>query len=292
MHCQGAPRDLGLDQGTALRDEIRAAVGGDTVRGRLLALRPDPATESLHRDVRRYFPHQAEWLESMARAAGVPQRALVRALAANAASATPPVLAYSGAAGTRLAVPAPPRAILRTVHPEGRFAAAELARPTATTPSAGVNEAGLALAVVPRPLSPSRFRAPVMLFARDCLDRFDAVEPALEWCLSRPAAIGGALLLADATGTLVGVDASAPERRPIPAIGGWLALGAACGEEPELQKTAEIEGAEELDSALAATLASVAPVPGVSLLVDPVGRRLRVPGEEWIRVEPTGSDGA
>jgi len=285
VHCEGAPRDLGQDQGRQLRDEIRAAVGADTPWSRLLAHRPDAATTTLHRDLRRYFPHQAEWLESMARAAGVPQRSLLRALLADATPVAPVALGFRGEAGVRIAIPVPPRAIVRTLRPEGRFASVEVSRPTATSPIAGVNEAGLVVAVVPRHLSPSRFCAPVWLFARDCLDRFENVEPALEWCLSRPAAVGGALLLADASGALVGVDASAPARRTLAASGEWLALGAAAREPPALPKTEQLADAEEMDSALAATLASLAPTPGVSLLVDPIGRRLRVSGDGWVAFE-------
>jgi hypothetical protein len=269
-----------------LRDEIRAAVGADTALGWLFAWRTDAATAKLHRDLRRYFPHQSEWLEGMARAAGVPQRALIRALAASAGPEAPPAAALgaSSEVGTRVACPVPPRAALRIVRPEGRFASVELALPAATAPLAGVNEAGLAVAVVPRTYLPGRVAPPPTLFARDCLERFETVEPALEWCLSRPAAAGGALLLADACGELVRVDASIPHRQPIVSAAHWLALGITGTEPPAWVKRGDLADAEELESALAATLASEAPPGGASLLVDPIGRRLRMTGGDWIPV--------
>lgn len=291
VHCEGAPRDLGLDQGVALRDEIRAAVGAESWWGRLIALRGDSGTTRLHRDLCRYFPHQAESLDGMARGAGVPVRALVRSLAGSAApgSPTPRALAVSADAGVRIAIAAPPRAVVREAQPEGRFASVEVTRVTATAPSVGVNEAGLAIAVVPRPIVAGRFAVPVSLFARDCLERFESVEPALEWCLSRPAAIGGALLLADASGALVGIDASAPTRRALGATAGWLAIGAAGEAGPNRPKVEEIADPRDLESALVATLSSVAPLGGASVLIDPVGRGLRVAGEAWIRPRTTQS---
>ena len=284
IHCEGAPRDLGRDHGSALRDEIRAAVGAGTLARRLAALRGDAATRRLHRDLRRYFPHQSEWLEGMARAAGVPRRALLRALAAAAGPDAPPaaVLAASAADALRVALPVPASAVLRHVRPEGRFASVELALPTASAPLAGVSEAGLAVAVLPRGPRPGRFAPPVSLFARDCLERFERVEPALEWCLSRPAAAGGALLLADASGEFVGVDAAAPERQPmVSSSTGWLALGAAALEPFEWPKR-EIGDAEELECALVTTLAAASPHAGAALLLDPVGRRLRLAGADWL----------
>ncbi|MGH7337422.1 MAG: hypothetical protein ACREI7_07590, partial [Myxococcota bacterium] len=58
--CSGAPRDLGRDLGSALRAEVRAAVSEQgTLRGLLASLRRSGATTRLHRDLRRYFPHQS-----------------------------------------------------------------------------------------------------------------------------------------------------------------------------------------------------------------------------------------
>jgi hypothetical protein len=283
IHCEGAPRDLGRDQGDALRAEIGAALGCASLAGRLLALRRDEATTRLARDLRRYFPHQSEWLEGMARAARVPERALLRALAANSGPDAVPRAATSASvgAGLRVVCPVPPRAVLRVVRPEGRFASVELAMPTAIAPLAGVNEAGLAVAALPRGWRPGRVAPPVALFARDCLERFEHVLPALEWCVSRPAADGGMLLRADARGEHGVVDAASP-RRAVAPVDHWLAPGLSGATPPARVKRGDIADADELESALVTALASHAPPGGTAFVMDPVGRRIRVAGAEWI----------
>ena len=61
----------------------------------------DASSSRLHRDLRRYFPHQAEWLEGMARAAGVSESALLRALASSAGPAAPSAALLFAATGDR-----------------------------------------------------------------------------------------------------------------------------------------------------------------------------------------------
>jgi len=285
VECSGAPRDLGGDQASALRIEIRRAVGAAHPLGWMLALRRDAATTRLLRDLRRHFPHQAEWLEGMARGAGVPLPALVRAIAREAGVGAPPPVVLAAAFGDalRVACPVPPAAVLRRARPEGRFASVELALPASPTPVLAVNEAGLAVAVLPRGSVPGRCAAPAALFARDCLERFERTAPALEWCMARPAARGGALLLADATGERVAVDTDGVRRRVIAAAPA-LALGAPMLAAPDWWKAARVTSAAELEALLATALASAAPGAGAPAFVDPVGRRLRVPGEDWLPV--------
>jgi hypothetical protein len=279
VECSGAPRDLGRDLGRALRAEVRAAVGDQgTLRGLLAALRETSATTQLLRDLRRYFPHQSEWLEGLALGAGVTVRVLARALAQSSAPGAPQGVAIGAVSGSAVAVAcAVPRgALWRRVAPEGRFRSLEVALPTATAPVIGVNEAGLAVAVAERRSFPGRFAPPIALFARDCLERFERVEPALDWCLSRPAAPGGSLVLADASGELAGVYAGGAERRALRPPS-WLVLGDAG---LELAK-AEPLAAGQLEPALAEVLAAV-PGAGPAVIADPIGCRLRAGNGEWV----------
>lgn len=278
FECAGAPRDQGLDQGRALRAEIREALGADSWRGRLGALRRDPASARLRRDLRRYFPHQAEWLEGMAQGSGVSVRALVQALARSAGAAARPVPVLGVCAGgiARLARPLDAGAVLRRVAPEGRFASLDLGEATASSPWLGVNEAGLAVAVRGGASQLGRFAPPASLFARDCLERFARVEAALEWCLKRPAAPGAALLFADARGDLAGVETAGARASVLRPRDGWIAAGLPGFAAPP--KPAAGDGAA-LEAALVTALAAAAPGLGALARLDPAGRRLAV-GEQ------------
>jgi len=277
--CSGAPRDLGREQGAALGETLRRLPAAGPLRrwaDRLGA--HDAATRRLRRDLRRYFPHQAEWLEGLARAARLPAATLLRALAASCGPAAPsgPIVAVAAGSGARLARPAPDAAVLRRAAPEGRFRSLELTLPGWSSALLGVNEAGLAVAVLPGHGSAGRFAAPTALFARDCLERFEHVDPALAWCLSRPAARGGALLLADARGECAGVDCAGPRRRALRPADGWLALG-----RPELGQLAKRDddaaGGTDPDAVLTAALETCGC--GPPALADPATRRLRIAGE-------------
>jgi hypothetical protein len=89
VRCAGAPRDLGLDQGRAGRDEIRADARADgfaaavDLRSRWCALRREasPARAAFARDLARHFPHLAERIAGLAAGAGVAPAALLEALA-------------------------------------------------------------------------------------------------------------------------------------------------------------------------------------------------------------------
>src|SRR5262249_28422723 len=160
LECSGAPRDLGRDLGGALRAELRAAFRAErSLRGRLAAFRRTNAEVQLHSDLRRYFPHHAEWLEGLALGSGVSLRALVGGVAARSAPEAPQGVAVGAVSGASvgLANAVPRGAVLRRVAPQGRFRSVEFALPAATAPAIGVNEAGLAVAVAEQRSLPGRF---------------------------------------------------------------------------------------------------------------------------------------
>jgi hypothetical protein len=87
-----------------------------------------------------------------------------------------------------------------------------------------VNEAGLALAVAAHAAPGGSARdtaAPPLLLVQECLQRFETVSRAIEWCESRPAA-GATLLIADASGRIAGVEFSASGARVLDPVDGVL----------------------------------------------------------------------
>jgi len=228
LRCQGAPRDLGFDQGVACADALRA------LRSRVpRSVAPGP----LERDLRRHFPQLAERLEGVARGARVPTRLLLGALldelgcaglqrpthvaalwgfAANwtGAGAT---LAWAAGAGN-----AP--WLLRQSRPENGFASLEIVTPWLPGGVAGVNAAGLAMACTTLEAAPPSpgFAAPALLLVQECLQRFASVEGAEQWCLHRPAGGRATVLIADAAGGLAGVEVAGVERERLVAQNGIL----------------------------------------------------------------------
>ncbi len=255
IECAGAPRDLGLDQATSARAALRAASGhgGAVARWRDRLGVAEAEVSRWQRDLRRYFPHQHEWLEGAARGAGIPDRALLRAaIAALAREADALLVGAEGAddgGGSVLWRTESPGAVLRRVRPEGRFVSIELASPLLACPWIGLNEAGLAVAVTGGS-QPGRCRAHAALLARDCLERFEAVESALVWCLSRPAAPGASILLADALGEIAGVELHASGRRVRRPEGGVLTLGGPRAAEVQKALSGRVTRALDLERAL------------------------------------------
>lgn len=248
--CAGAPRDLGLDQGRARADALRARFASLPLRRRL-ALRAGwlPAeVAALRRDLQRHLPHLWETLAGLAAGARVPPAWLVRELG------VPEDAALAGAGG-RLARSLAGPTLLRRSRPEGLFASVELTRPWLPAALAGVNERGLAAVAAGTP-APGEGAAPGWLLIQDCLERFERLDAALEWCLRRPAAGRGALLLTDARGEAAGVVFAGAGRRVLRPAGGELAHGD--------------------DGGLAKRLAGEAGVDGLAggVLLDPGGRRL------------------
>jgi hypothetical protein len=272
IECEGAPRDLGLDQGRACRDWLRREFERSSLAERW-PLPQGSAHTRLARDLKRHFPHLAEASAGLAAGAGVPERWLLRRLAEElVAPRESRAIASLAAAGALLAIDCDGPWIARRSRPEGGFACLELARPWLVAAFAGLNEAGLAVVAAPGRGTAGACAAPAALLAQDCLQRFARVESALDWCCGRPAGHAAALLLADAHGELAGVEIRAGRRRllhPEAAQLAWSGAGA------ELAKSLR-EAAPATPSALARVLALPAGVDRAAAVLDPAARRLGV----------------
>ena len=231
VRCEGAPRDLGLDQGRACATTLR------TLRR---VLQGPADARFLERDLRRHFPQLAERLEGVARGARVSTRSLFGALARELGSvwqreqpatgaaalwAFAPTWTAGGATIAWAARSAKTWWRVRQSRPENGLASVELV--TAWLPGgvAGVNEAGLAVAcsTLEAPLASGSCAAPAFLLVQECLQRFESVEGAEEWCLHRPAGGHATILMADAAGGLAGVQVAGAERERLFAQDGILA---------------------------------------------------------------------
>jgi hypothetical protein len=230
--CHGAPRDLGLDQGRAAGEAIRRAVADLPAAARLesrLGLAVfDGRTARVGRDLDRHFPHMAERTSGLASGARVPRGELVALLArerrdrpeSEAAASTGALLAVApersrGGAllGRTLGWP---EVLERDSAPDADFRSREIAVPWLVPALAGVNECGLAVAgAALRSAADSleRCAAPALLLVQDCLQRFDTVQKAIEWCRGRPAGGSASILMADASGDVAEVVVQGASRR-------------------------------------------------------------------------------
>ena len=241
--CAGAPRDLGLDQGRAARDAIRAdarAAGfpaAATLLERVQVLRRDAAPGALARDLARHFPHLAERAAGLAAGAGVATAALFEALARELDGEAPGGLrCEAGAAGEalelRIAEPWPLTGfIVRNCVPDGGYANLGFTRPAHVGCVAAVNEHGLAGIAMPiaAPAPDERCAAPGFLLLDQCIERLDRVEKALEWCEHRPGGGRARLFFCDATGAraAIEIDGEKRHRRDVtPASGAGLVVRA------------------------------------------------------------------
>lgn len=282
----GAPRDLGHDQGSALRAAVRAAVARLPFPARL-GLQHGAAARSA-RDAVRHFPHMSERLAGMARAAGVPRGALAELLARElgtaGAAAGAEALALAPertASGALVARSLPAGWVLRRSAPEHDWRSVEVALPWLVPALAGVNERGLAAAALVFPAAPhsrDACAAPALLLVQDCLQRCDSVQKAIEWCQRRPAGGSAALLLADAGGDLAEVAVDGAGRRVRRARDG--ALGCAA----DATRSAELEKACAAGGPLApATLAALV---GAAVVLDPASCALEIDGARHAAAPP------
>jgi hypothetical protein len=276
IQCEGAPRDLGLDQGRACRAELRARFARSRWWQRwLLRLGRDGTRAALlARDLTRHFPQQSEAIEGMVRGAGIPYgwfaETLARELAAEAPTRVGSAVALAvgpplTAAGCLVARTLDCEPIVRRSEPEGGFASVELTLPWLTAALAGVNAGGLAAVGVSLPGAPARgtCAVPAPLLVQDCLARFDSLDAAAEWCTGRPTGGRAAIALADAAGGAVAVEVDGDDRRVVRAEEGFVSVGVARDAAGALRAGAplDVRGlAKILDARIAA--------------IDPAGRRI------------------
>jgi hypothetical protein len=181
----------------------------------------------------RHFTQWAERADGLARGARLPLDSLLRLqdLDAEGKSDSAALCAADlddapGASLARTLAGSP--WLVRRSRPAVGFASLEITAPWQVSASAGVNEAGLAVCIVPgranpappfiEPASPGRVAASIGLLVQECLQRFEDVDAGIGWCLDRPAAGEGTILLGDAAGQRgairFGRDGRSLEREP------------------------------------------------------------------------------
>jgi hypothetical protein len=295
--CEGAPRDLGLDQGRACRDDLRARFTRLPIWERVriqLGLngeRPD----RIARDVKRYFPQQSEALEGMVRGGEVPHGWLVsvldREFGADAEARVGAASAMAADAARAGGAPVVARTlacepVVRYSRPDGGFASVELTLPWFTAALAGVNEGGLAATWVSLPgeSEASGCTAPAAMLIQDCLARFDSIRGAADWCTGRPCGGRAMILLADAGGDVTALEVDGRARSVQASESGMVFAG----DETNAAVRAEAKPALE---AVAKTFG------GRVAGIDPVGRRVALLDAatascEWFEVRPQEAEAA
>ena len=254
IECSGHPRDLGFEQGLALRSVIREQVAG---AGLPLRRRRWPGLSAFAsggvrgsgaaREMIRHFTHLAERADGLARGADVPLDSLLRPLVPPESEKATALGACAGnfrgtpGAGILRTLPGFP-GLVRRSRPEVGFASVEVSAPWQVSALAGINEAGLAVAWVPAagesqfPAMPRDVLVPPLpvadLLVQDCLQRFEDVEAAIGWCTNRPAAGEATILMADAAGNRSSVHFGRGGRTVERGKGGALLAG---GPEADLQ---------------------------------------------------------
>jgi hypothetical protein len=282
VRCTGAPRDLGLDQGTAARALIRAA-SPTSLAGRLRALRPGGRARRAERDLERFFPHHAERMQGLSLGARVPANALLErlgellagdgGLAAAVSSARAP-----GALVARSLVGAVDAPVLRQSAPDNDYRSLELALAASPAAWIGVNEHGLAATATALPAAEASLEgcaAPAQLLVQDVLQRFDTVEKAVEWVLRRPAGGHASLLLADASGRTALVSIGGRKRRVLGAGEAFLTGFGPAAAVAALEKAGAEARSFDADS-LARLLGEASARPALVAVADPARRRLGV----------------
>ena len=241
IECTGHPRDMGLAQGGACASEIQTAceaAGLPLRRSRVPTLRALSAGRvrgsGAGREFLRHFAHQAERLEGLARAAKVPfdsvlelhlrvraggveagllaRRACLRAYSRSDAALgkrtilerTLPAVA-GGEAGW----------LLRESRSSVGFRSVEIGLPWLVSGVAGVNEAGLAAMAGPVLWGTAGQAGwpPSALLVQECLQRFEDLSGALDWCRKRPVEGEQSFVLADASGQVATLISTGRERR-------------------------------------------------------------------------------
>lgn len=239
IECVGDPRAMGHCQGLAHRAAIRdgiARAGGTTRRSRLPSLRALASGAVLGRgtgrEVIRHYTHLAERMAGIARNADVPFESLMEHFCRQTSDPEPDAelvaaAVAAGLAGSEGATPIVVRTlsgsswssspwILRRSRPEVGFVSVEVTLPWLASSVAGINEAGVAVALAPRSASYGgganagvvgpRTAPHAVLLVQECLQRFEDLDGCLDWCRKRPRSGNSSLVIADARARLARVE--------------------------------------------------------------------------------------
>jgi hypothetical protein len=222
IECAGHPRDLGFQQGLAQRSAIRRRaeqLGLATRRNRWPSLAGFTSGgvrgSGSARAMIRHFTHLSERADGLARGAGLPVDSILRLQAVEGPAKEGTLglcsmgLGNEPGAGLARTLSASPWLVRRS-RPEVGFASLEVTEAWSVSALAGINEAGLAACFVPtrtetpppvhEPFPGGPGSASANLLVQECLQRFEELEAGIGWCLNRPAAGAGTILLADAGG--------------------------------------------------------------------------------------------
>ncbi len=215
---------MGEAQGAACRSEIRVRLEASGILGvghrgrRSVSLRPllvGPVLgDGMGREIVRHYPHQGERIQGLARGAGHSIDSLmdlfVRASRGEARggvfTAEADVAARAGdAALVARSLPAGGW-IARRSEPEAGFASVEITLPWLPCAVGGVNEAGVAAAVVSHPGAEPGDAPSGLLLVQECLQRFDDVTGCIDWSLKRPTSGCVRLVVAEGTGRVAAIE--------------------------------------------------------------------------------------
>lgn len=248
IECVGDPRAMGHCQGLAHRALIQQCIvlaGGKLGRSRLPNLRALTSGAGLGRgtgrEVIRHYTHLAERMAGIARNADVSLSSLMGLFNRSTSGAAPEeeLVAPAVAVGAReikdanggpLVVRTLSGSsleqspwVLRRSRPEVGFDSAEVTLPWLATAVAGINSAGVAVAMAPRAESYGggvtagavnpRNAPHAVLLVQECLQRFEDLAGCIDWCRKRPRSGNVSLIVADAAGHLARIEIEGVECR-------------------------------------------------------------------------------
>lgn len=261
IECVGDPRAMGNGQGLAYRDAIQERIRRLGVRtGKpkfpsLRALTTGPVLgRGVGREIIRHYTHLSERMAGMARHAEVPFESLMRVFCDTTGRSASPseellvqatavgALGVEEAAGGGVVLRTLPHApqsgsqwIIRKSRPEVGFASAEVTLPWLATAVAGINQAGLAVAIAPNSGAAQSGAmagevnaqgAPhASLLVQECLQRFGEVAACLDWCTKRPRSGNASLIIMDANGALAAAEVVGTRCEIVEGTSGLLVAG-------------------------------------------------------------------
>ena len=215
IECVGHPRDLGFAQGVALRREVTRKVeeeGLPLSRSRWASLHPyvkGPIRgKGSFREMIRHYTHLAERVDGLSRGADLPVDSIYPLQGSGEAKEAQAVALFGArptgeTAASLIRGLSGPDWVVRKSRPEVGFASIELTQAWSVSSAAGINEASLAACMVPDGGS-SQFEGdaypPAQLLVQECLQRFQDIEAAIDWCSHRPSSGEASLLLVDGSG--------------------------------------------------------------------------------------------